>query len=94
MKLFLIIGAKRVKLRAPYPEADHAIAELSCPVCGVAPLKVGGTDKRFSDDDRAIEATAICYACDRLVGVIRAEPNTLFGVREDARVARMGVRIY
>jgi len=94
MRLFLVLDGKRVPIKTPFLGADHAEGQCGCPLCSSAPIKVAGTGRRFSADDRAHEADAVCCACGQHVGIIRAEPNTLFGVREDAAVAKMGVRIY
>lgn len=90
----LVDGGRARRCREPFPGADHAVAEGACPLCGSDDLKVAGTGRRPSDDDRAWEADAVALCCDRLVGTLRVEPNTLFGVREDEAVARLGVRIY
>lgn len=74
--------------------ADHAVVDGACPHCKATPLKVAGHGRRISSDDRAYEADGSCVACVVFVGVIRAETNTLFGLREDEAVSRLGVRIY
>lgn len=98
MKIKLISNNQDLKpllCSTPFVGADHAVViDTLCPCCGASPFKVAGTDKRPSDDDRAWEATAVALCCDRHVGTLRVEPNTLFGVREDEAVSRMGVRIY
>lgn len=92
------------------PGADHAVADGRCPGCGFQALydiaqangasrdecgfKVQGTGRRPSEDDRAYEADAVAACCGQRVGLLRLEVSTLFGVREDEAVARLGVRIY
>jgi hypothetical protein len=79
----------------PAPDADHAVVVgACCPYCGVSPFKIAGSGRRPSKDDRAWEADAGCLACKAHVGTLRLEVNTLFGVREDEAVARLGIRIY
>lgn len=79
----------------PYPDADHGIVlGRSCVGCLKTPFKVAGSGKRISADDRAYEADAIALCCGGYVGVLRAETSTLFGLREDEAIARLGVRIY
>ena len=79
----------------PVPNADHAVVvDTLCPGCGVAPFKVAGTGRRIAANDRAYEADAVALCCDRSVGTLRVEIDTLFGLREDEAVLRMGVRIY
>lgn len=94
MKIFLIYENKRIRCTVPFVGADHAVADGACPLCKAEPFKIAGAGRRPSTDDRAWEADAVAYCCDQPVGVIRAEPNTLFGVREDAQIAKMGVVIY
>ena len=94
MKIFLIYESKRIRCTAPFAGADHAVAAGACPLCKSEPFKVAGTGRRPSADDLAWEADAIAYCCDQPVGVLRVETGTLFGVREDECVSRLGVRIY
>ncbi len=75
--------------------SDYAVASGTCPHCGIEPFKLQGNGMRPSIDDRAYEADGYCVACHKRVGTIRAEPNTLFGVREDTAVLVHGrCRVY
>jgi hypothetical protein len=94
VKTFLIYEGKRIACKTPFVGADHAVVDGACPLCKATPFKIAGTGRRPSADDLAWEADAVACCCDQPVGIVRAEPNTLFGVREDARIAQMGVRIY
>ena len=94
MRMFLLADAGKRKMREPFPGADHAVVDGACPLCGDDPFKVGGSGRRPSKDDRAWESDGYCMACRGCVGVLRVEPNTLFGVREDEAVSRLGCRIY
>jgi hypothetical protein len=85
---------KSRKATEPFKGADHALVSGTCPHCGAEPFKVGGTGRRIAADDRAYDADAVSYCCNKYVGVIRVEVSTLFGVREDEAVSRMGVTIY
>lgn len=79
----------------PYPGADHGVVQgRPCVGCLRAPFKVAGANKRISSDDRAYEADAVSVCCNCHVGILRAETSTLFGLREDEAIARLGVRIY
>jgi hypothetical protein len=49
---------------------------------------------RISQDDCAYESDAVCTACRKTVGLIRAEMDTLFGLEEDERVAALPCRKY
>lgn len=76
-------------------DADHvAVVGAECPYCLVTPFKIAGSNRRPSKDDQAWEADAGCLACRAHVGTLRLEVNTLFGVREDEAVGRLGIRIY
>lgn len=92
MKIFLLIPDEaRRRARPPHPEADHAKVDGACPKCGTEDFRVAGSGRYPSKDDRAWEAEGYCLACKAYVGVIRAETNTLFGVREDQAVQRYTV---
>lgn len=93
IKLLSKFGPNR-KCKLPYPEADHCVADGTCPCCAAEPFKLGGSNMRASKDDRAWESDAGCLACRAHVGTLRVEMNTLFGVREDAAVLSGRVRIY
>ena len=68
----------------PFAGADHAVVvDTLCPSCGVSPFKVAGTGRHIAPDDRAYEADAVALCCDKSVGTLRVEVNTLFGLRED-----------
>lgn len=103
MKIKLLVEkGKARQCREPFAGADHAVAFGPCPGCGrqdsygvgTYGFKVAGTGKRPSADDRAWEADAVALCCNKHVGILRVEPNTLFGVREDEAVSRLGIRIY
>lgn len=74
--------------------ASHATAPDKCPYCGTVPFLVAGHGSRPSADDRAWEADGGCIKCRAHVGTIRQEVSTIFGVREDARVTSMGIRVF
>jgi hypothetical protein len=86
---------KTVACIEPFEGADHAVVVGTlCFGCGTSPFKVAGTGRRIAPDDRAYEADAVSLCCKTGVGVLRVETGTLFGLREDEAVLRMGVRIY
>lgn len=107
MKIYLLTkeGPRR-ECRQPYENAAHVLAEGRCPRCDdylcnpaagakfVEHFKVAGGDPSASKDDRAWEAPAVCLACKAIVGVLRVEPGTLFGVTEDERVLNGRWRVY
>lgn len=91
----LVDGQARRKVTLPSQDALTATPEGACPGCGTSPFQVQGMGRRPSSDDRAWEADAQALCCKKLVGVLRLDVNTLFGVREDEAVFRQaGVRIY
>ncbi len=93
-RIYLLTSDGRCRCRLQSPNADHATAEGRCPTCSAEPFRVRGTGKRIAADDRAYEADAVCLACTQIVGTLRVEVNTLFGLREDEAVFRSGVKIY
>lgn len=94
MKLALLTSGTALYLRLPHEGADHAIATGDCPKCGSTNFGVQGKNQRISDDDQAYEADGYCCACKAHVGTIRAELNTLFGLREDEVVLHGRPRVY
>jgi hypothetical protein len=94
MKMSLIVDGARFPLRLPHEAADHALCSGTCPSCGVTGFGVQGAGRRPSADDRAWEADGYCARCKKAVGLIRVEPNTLFGVREDEAVLSGRCRVY
>lgn len=93
-KIFLLLDGKKIRIGLPFPEAGHAVVKAPCPHCGACPFHVSGAGRRPSTDDRAWEADAVSRCCDKPVGVIRYETNTLFGVREDEAVLKGRCRVY
>lgn len=91
MKITLRIGDAKRALR-PVNER-FAEADGACPRCKHQPLRVLGNGKRPSDDDRAWEADGSCFDCAEPLGLIRAEVDTMFGVREDIAVG-LRARVY
>lgn len=93
-RIHLLTADGRRRCTLDFPEASYAVADGSCPACGTEPFRVRGTGKRVAADDRAYEADGRCLACTQIVGLLRVEVTTLFGLREDEAVARLGVKIY
>jgi hypothetical protein len=95
VKVFLLVDRKRHVATLPYAHADHVLVTgRKCPHCGCDPFGVAGRGRRASADDRAWEADASCTNCGRAVGLLRAEPDTLFGVTEDEAVLKGRCRVY
>ncbi len=95
MKILLIVkDGPRRKCVLPYTGCKHVDVEGSCPACLRSDFIVAGGDPHPSADDRAWECDACCLACKVLVGTLRVEPSTIFGVTEDERVLNGRVRVY
>ena len=95
MKIFLKLPTGDVDLKTPFDGADHALADIDCPLCKAkAPLGIQGKGQRIAEDDRAYEADGYTTCCKRHVGLIRAEPSTIFGIREDRAVLHGRPRVY
>lgn len=94
MKIKLLRDGKTYLARAPFSGADHVeVVDEECASCGVE-LKVAGSGQRPSADDRAWEADARALCCGARAGLLRVEPDTIFGVREDEAVLRGRCRVY
>lgn len=85
---------KARKVHVESKEATSAVVDGACPHCKIETLRVSGCNRRISADDRAYEADGHCISCSAYVGELRQETNTLFGLREDEAIQRMGVVIY
>lgn len=93
-KIFLVRDGERFKISLTSPDPDAALVEGACPHCARTPFMVQGTGRRIAQDDRAYEADGVCTGCSKFVGIIRAEVNTLFGIREDEAVLGGRCRVY
>lgn len=82
------------KAAPPSPDASYAVVDGACPHCKATPFKIQGGGMRPSADDRAWEADGVAVCCSLPVGLIRAETNTIFGVREDQAVLAGRCRVY
>lgn len=94
MKIHLVSGRRRLKVIVPFSGSDHAVVEGKCQHCGVEPFKIAGRGQHIAADDLAYEATGYCLVCMKMVGTIRAEPETIFGVHEDEAVLYGRCRVY
>lgn len=77
---------------------DHAVADCDCHECGHTPLRVRGESPRISSDDQAYESDGRCFDCGSAIGLVRAEMETMFGLREDeavvAEIEPRGGKVY
>ena len=92
--IYLLCDAGRIHVTPPTASESSAACDCDCPDCGASPLRVQGTGRRVSADDRAYEADGYCAACRAHVGTIRAEVSTLFGIHEDEAVLYGRPRVY
>ena len=111
MKVTLWMGPNET--RNATPNGDHVIVDGACPFCEMRDerngvqrervFRVRGEHQRIAADDRAYEAVAICLDCEEderrgVAGTLRAEVDTIFGIREDeamaAEIEPRGGRIY
>lgn len=104
MKITVQIGDTHWKAHLPYDGAAHVVVDdyVQCPNCGWRPptvlgiltgIKVHGRHQRIeSRDTYRSEAISIC--CDQVVGVIRVQMSTIFGIEEDERVLNGPWRVY
>lgn len=79
--------------RPAKPFDAHALVEGECPLCKATPFSVAGTGMRTAGHD-AYESDAVCLACRKRVGTIRAEVSTIFGTAEDERVLGGPWKVY
>lgn len=96
MKITLITEAsEEIPLRLPYDGSEYVVADGKRCECGGDPLTVCGARGTDREDDRGmIEAAAICARCRGILGTIRIEIQTLFGLEEDRRVLNGRPRVY
>ena len=95
MRLSLKFNDNTYELHLEEPDSPCASAKgATCPACKAA-LVVRGTGKRPGTDDRSYEANAVSVCCESDVGLIVADVDTIFGVREDRAVLEFGrARVY
>jgi hypothetical protein len=89
VNIMLLSDESTMPCTLPDSGSDHVTVDgQECPHCHATPFRVRGMGPRVAADDRAYEASAACLTCGRTVGVLRAEPSTIFGIREDEAVLR------
>ena len=94
MKVYLIAEGKRHAAQVA-PNGEYvSVEELTCPHCNAKPLQTRGADCHIASDDRAYEAEAHCLHCKKVIGLIRTEVSTIFGLHEDEAVLSGRCRVY
>ena len=77
---------------------ETAVTTLTCPHCGEENIDIAGTGKRFDPDNSydtyRADAVHAADSCGKMIGVLRAKTETLFGIEEDEAVFRMGTKLY
>jgi predicted RNA-binding Zn-ribbon protein involved in translation (DUF1610 family) len=92
VRVFLKMDGREIPLEPG--EVSARAPGFACPHCG-GELVVQGRNTRDSQDDRALEADAYTACCGQVrVGTIRAEVDTIFGLREDRAVLQGRCRVY
>ncbi len=93
--IFIPEGGAGAEIPTPPESSPTAAIPGPCPACGAGDFAVRGEQCRVADDDRAYESTARAVCCAAIVGVLRAEPGTIFGIAEDRAVLGFGrARVY
>ena len=87
-------GSERVSCKVPFANASHVEPVNAYCLCGVQYAKLQGKNPRPSEDDRALESDAVAACCGNVVGKLRVETGTLFGITEDLRVFRGQWRVF
>jgi hypothetical protein len=91
MEIYLIRDGRKWPLTL---EESQEKARLERPVCECGETGVVGTGLQYSSDGRNYEATGCCSGCGKVLGRIIAEPNSIFGAREDDAVLNGRCRVY
>lgn len=92
--IFTPDGGPGIEIPTPPENSPTAAIPGPCPACGADDFAVRGEDCRIADDDRAYVSSARAVCCAAIVGVLRAEPGTIFGLTEDRAVLHGRPRVY
>ena len=92
----------KITLHLPDDLGDRAVAsdshgpsaevDGSCPYCGARPFQISG--RNMVVKSHSYESAGYCVACHYYVGIIEAEPGTIFGIEEDERVLSGPWKVY
>lgn len=94
MTIRLMMPRETRSVTVPFPHAEYAVVEGTCPNCKYTPFKVQGVCRRIASDDQAYESDGYCTGCKRPVGTLRAEVSTIFGLRADEQVLSGPWKVY
>ena len=92
--IFTPEGGVGVEIPTPPDGSPDASVPGVYPGCGAGEFRVRGEDCHIAADDRAYESKARAACCAAIVGVLRAEPGTIFGLTEDRAVLHGRPRVY
>lgn len=92
--IFTPEGGVGVEIPTPEDGSPDASVPGVCPGCGAGEFRVRGEGCHIAEDDRAYESKARAACCAAIVGVLRAEPGTIFGLTEDRAVLHGRPRVY
>ena len=96
-KLWLINERGNTELNLPREQEGFVTMAPQCTLgaCKGTHMRIQGRGPRIAADDRAYVAEAYTECCNRHVGTMRYEPDTIFGIREDEAVLNNGrARVY
>lgn len=80
--------------RQPYQNADHLVADGTCPLCGADPFRaIGKIDEQTHTHDTTT-APALSLCCKQRVGTMTVKLSTIFGREEDYAVLNGRLRVY
>ena len=82
------------KAKLPYTDADYCVVDGECPYCKAMPFHAAGVKGTMVKGHATLTSDAGCIGCKVVTGKLVVKVNTLFGIEEDERVMRSGVRIY
>lgn len=94
MKITVTIDERTLVATLPFPMAEHVEVQTTCPHCQDTPLLVSGKAGTGESTERQQTQDAICRGCGEIVGEIKVEFDTLFGITEDRRVLHGACKVY
>lgn len=93
MKVTVTIGGKRYKAKLPYPHAKYVVVDVACPECANNPLEAQGVGNQERGHD-TIKSNCACTTCNKVIGTICVQVDTIFGLAEDDKVLNGRWRVY
>lgn len=79
----------------PYLDAGFLVCEGKCPCCDTQRFEIkGDTKSKVQVNDLVFVCVAYCTNCQKPVGTLKVEMETLFGLDEDRKVLQGRPRVY